>query len=793
MKLKYHSHKPFAILRPVSCPPPEVDDADILAAGEICVDFHSDFGEVVVDIETEGTEFWDDERRIVGIGLAWFSSPTELQAKYIQWRTLSEENKDKLLHRLSQVDCTAYNMFFDAAHIRRECRDRGIPDPRWVSCTYFMYRQLATEHFKKQEWGLKAAEVDLLLWENSNEVELDDWLMAAGYTRTTKKDGVQVTVPDKGKMHLAPPEVLGKYCILDCIATLLLRYEVFEPHLQQFPVLRSMHYKYVPTYISLHIDQVIEGIRVDMDLLRTHREGLLRVMHLANVDIRQSPIAPFIEEYERSLRKELTDKEPEKFLMKRIGKEPVKLKKNGEVSSAWLKWDEKRNKPPVISKNWEKWDLRRQKAEAGELDAYSFRISSGKDLREVIYNSGYVSYTKTEKTKKKKGKDIPIYEVIGKYGSVELLGTEGGDTPMNGDFYSQLDDAVGKPLQAYSDAEQEMGYVDTYLEVARLHPDGTWRVHPSWIMHGTVTGRLAGGGGSGISFQQAPKTIQFLKCFIPDEGMIWGEQDWSALEPHVLAEVSYDPTLLKLYGPGSKKHDVYLFNGAHYEVIKDVVAKHYDVDNPDTAAAKKACKSERDLCKIITLAKTYKGGAYTIWANARLQGINITLEQAKTISNSHDELYRVSGKELHEQLLAEWKRRGGWVLSPTGRPIGVDERKEKDLTNSCLSPYTLVHTDNGIKPLVFLQKEDKVFDGVEFVSHSGIVFQGTKKVTKIANTLATDDHKFLCTDGRMHECREVREGNYTLEQINGGGMGGEIPTWKEIWGMVCTFFRTIIL
>src|SRR5690606_9779382 len=120
-------------------------------------------------------------------------------------------------------------------------------------------------------------------------------------------------------------------------------------------------------------------------------------------------------------------------------------------------------------------------------------------------------------------------------------------------------------------------FVEKYLECARLHDDGIWRVHPGWISPGTLTLRLAG---KDPNYQQVPKTIEFLGCFCAEPGTVWVEKDWSSLEPHVLAEISRDPALLKLSGPGAKKHDVYLYSGAHYAVVGEKIRAHYDVENP---------------------------------------------------------------------------------------------------------------------------------------------------------------------------------------------------------------------
>lgn len=65
----------------------------------------------------------------------------------------------------------------------------------------------------------------------------------------------------------------------------------------------------------------------------------------------------------------------------------------------------------------------------------------------------------------------------------------------------------------------------------------------------------------------------------------------------------------------------------------------------------------------------------------------------------------------------------------------------------CLAPETPVLTDSGWKSLADVKREDRVHDGVEFVQHGGVIFQGVKPVVDVAGVQMTPDHKILTDTG----------------------------------------------
>lgn len=63
---------------------------------------------------------------------------------------------------------------------------------------------------------------------------------------------------------------------------------------------------------------------------------------------------------------------------------------------------------------------------------------------------------------------------------------------------------------------------------------------------------------------------------------------------------------------------------------------------------------------------------------------------------------------------------------------------------SCLAGDTEILTAEGVKPILLVRPDDRVWDGHDFVSHGGVVFNGYREVITYSGLTATPDHKVLC-------------------------------------------------
>lgn len=82
-----------------------------------------------------------------------------------------------------------------------------------------------------------------------------------------------------------------------------------------------------------------------------------------------------------------------------------------------------------------------------------------------------------------------------------------------------------------------------------------------------------------------------------------------------------------------------------------------------------------------------------------------------------------------------------------GEKAGFDRQRGKSATLGCIAEGSLVLTDQGLVPIESVGIADKVWDGVEFVRHDGVVYKGQKEVMFYDGLTATPDHKVWASFG----------------------------------------------
>lgn len=74
------------------------------------------------------------------------------------------------------------------------------------------------------------------------------------------------------------------------------------------------------------------------------------------------------------------------------------------------------------------------------------------------------------------------------------------------------------------------------------------------------------------------------------------------------------------------------------------------------------------------------------------------------------------------------------------RPISKANPIERFVGKTCIAEGTLILTDHGEIPIEKITIEDRVWDGVEWVNHKGLIYQGEKNVITYNGLTATEDH-----------------------------------------------------
>jgi len=647
---------------------------------------------MTIDVETRGVESWLETTAVVGVGVSILTRSDEVKWIYIDTHPerASEGGRKLVFSRLFRVmgECTGhvigYNILFDMSMLYMENLRFGIHDdteyPAFTHDVFTLYKSLSSEGWPGQSWSLKSAMVDVLGWGDTNEREVDEWLVNNGYVKGRGAGGVS---PNKEEMHRVPPDILGKYCVLDCYATLKLYTDVLRPVLDDFPRFEEYHTMFYVPVLQETARQQHVGIRVDRNGLLLLKETIQAELRHYDSEVRSHPVlSEIVARFEQRFIDEHKKEEPPKFKVRKATKEPVKFTKAGELTKSWIRWNEKARMEPDLTVRWKKWDHKLQQLLNGEVEKCRFNLASGDHLRHLLYESGVVK-VEPGSPPHPDGSKPGSFFLYGKNGRVEIELTNSGAYPTDSEALEQMPDDIVKPILGYKEAAKELSYVEAYLELLVYHPDSdSWRLHAGWIPHGTLTGRFSG---KNPSLHQVPKSLRFLECMVADPHTAWVEMDWTALEPHVLAELSRDKALLDLYGPNAKTHDRYLYTIANLpHPIAENVKKYYDVNNPSKegiSKAKKECKKERELGKVLVLAGDYGASAVRKWRACQVRGINISLKDMEKIHALQLELHRGVFGVFQNDLRYEWQQRGGWVLSGLGFPTPVYVDYVKDLIN----------------------------------------------------------------------------------------------------------------
>lgn len=638
--VQVHASRPLVLFRPEHTPArpaAKLEWVGLLDSNQIEPCLRSISGPCVLDLETRGTKFWSTECYPVMLGLAWSGGRVCVDMQHLG--TTDHDLLTRFL--LGYPDgFLAHNAYFDFGFLYNWL---GGKFPRILGCTYAYYTQLAGEGWMGQRWGLKTSvQPDILMWEETNDIELDAWLVAEGYVNAAGR-------PLKSEMWRAPADILATYCMLDCEATYLFWHHHILPLLDEFPVVREYHEGDFLNLVRLLIKQTTAGLLINTKgLVETRAELEAATIMARDMFLTQPEIAPHIQALHDFQVAASWDAQPPRLLKQEPKKEPVKYTKSGKISVSWRKWSEKPEPTPKVAARWLAWERKHE-------------ILVNRKPHEIINVGSQMDM---------------CYLLIDCLGLPVVLETKSG-MPSVGEDALRTYGEVARMLIEHHTSIKEIQYIDSYLEY--VTEEGV--LHAGWRVPGTVTGRVSG---SEPNLMQIPKSLGVLRNFIPRPGCVWIDYDLSAIEMVVMAEISEDPGLMSIYGPDAQPNDIYLFIGSQLPVIGPAIrACGYDPYNPTPEtikAAKAGAKTERSIAKTFVLASNY--GAYPpkLHRTLTLQGIKISIHD---VEQMFDMFWRVLGgiTEYKERLREEWRINGGWVANPMGRPMCVDSKLTKDLAN----------------------------------------------------------------------------------------------------------------
>lgn len=112
------------------------------------------------------------------------------------------------------------------------------------------------------------------------------------------------------------------------------------------------------------------------------------------------------------------------------------------------------------------------------------------------------------------------------------------------------------------------------------------------------------------------------------------------------------------------------------------------------------------------------------------------------------------------------------------------------LVENCLAEGTLVLTDRGYIPIQMIKQSDLIWDGIEWVAHDGIAYQGIKTTVTVGSLHMTNNHKILTEKGWI-ECGKAEGFNWAEVRLpDRFRAGGEQQKWESTLEMqVCMWKR----
>lgn len=113
-------------------------------------------------------------------------------------------------------------------------------------------------------------------------------------------------------------------------------------------------------------------------------------------------------------------------------------------------------------------------------------------------------------------------------------------------------------------------------------------------------------------------------------------------------------------------------------------------------------------------------------------------------------------------MLRPFRRSVSQVIQQLGRGARIAPNK-----SLCIEASQRVLTDRGLVPISLVRNDDLLWDGIEWVSHSGAVCIGRREVIEYAGLVGTPDHKVWTRRG----WRTLRQASQALDGIAETGAG----------------------
>jgi uracil-DNA glycosylase family 4 len=197
--------------------------------------------------------------------------------------------------------------------------------------------------------------------------------------------------------------------------------------------------------------------------------------------------------------------------------------------------------------------------------------------------------------------------------------TDKGEYSTNNDSLKYMRNQSPKFIDLLMEFRKAKHLNDNFVQGMAAFIDDAGIIHPSYNIHGTVTGRLSS---NEPNAQQFPRKVndpflfqynyEIKKLFnsrFGDDGVIV-QFDYSQLELRILAVFTQDPTLIELYRSGADLH-------------REVAADSFGVTLPEVT------KDQRTVAKKIQFGIVYQESAKGLSEDLRAEGIDLSVEDCE--------------------------------------------------------------------------------------------------------------------------------------------------------------------
>ena len=240
-----------------------------------------------------------------------------------------------------------------------------------------------------------------------------------------------------------------------------------------------------------------------------------------------------------------------------------------------------------------------------------------------------------------------------------------------------------------------------------------------------------------------------------DPGLELGK-DWVIWEGQDISFKKWSVIALDIESAGDIDNDTFaaghilsiaLWNGKFGVVIPEELA-----ETPESAELiERLCRDCIVVCH---------NGTFDMPYLSKRLGINVYHHEDTLLM--HFALDNLAGEHGLKPLARRWLRAADWDSDAKSYlkhgAYFENIPREKLYKYNCIAEGSPVLTDRGLVPIEKVQLTDKVWDGVEWVQHEGVVYKGTQSVVVLDELVVTPEHLILTTEGDYVCARSIQAG-----------------------------------